>query len=188
MEETPAKFTDWTGSSEYSVYKDLLVHKTSEFNSYFFIHNSRQTFVALRPTIKIVHDQFIEPVIGLALLEALKDKQTEFERIEVKELLQKAIVAFTVMKTVDNGMFVFDANGIHMRFDTLPYEKVMSNVNLKINDFLVRTKNNKRIEGEEYLKKAMKIVVDNPDDFEEYEAKEESSSSGIISTGGIVSI
>ena len=188
MEISPDKFPTWFESSAYTVYKDLLVNKTSVFNKWFYIFNSRQTFVALKPNIQIVEDRFIKAPIGLELLTALKTSQTNANRKEVKELLQKSIVAFTVMLTVDNGMFKLDAQGIHMRFDALPYESTVTNINVKVNDFLTRTKANKKVEGEEYLKAARKIITENPNDFEEYTAKETVQQVSFTKTKSIVGI
>jgi hypothetical protein len=172
MEQSADKFSEWFESDCYTIYKELLVNKTATFNSDYHIFNSRQTFVAMRPTIKVVEDQFIAPVVGSPLLTALKSNQTKTFRKEVKKILQKAIVAFTIMKTVDNGMFVLDAKGIHMKFDVLPYEKNVTNVNLKINDFLVHTKASKKNEGEEYLKIALGLIEANTSGFPEYTIKE----------------
>ena len=188
MEEKPTKLDPWIQSDNYTVYKGLLVNKTSIFNSYYHIFNSRQTFVAMRPNIKVCEDQFIEPVIGSELLIALKTKQTNAHRIEVKKILQQSIVAFTIMKTVDNGMFVLDAQGIHMKFDVLPYEKNVTNVNLKINDFLTRTKENKRIEGEEYLKIALGVITANATDFSEYTVKKTPDHVHLTDTKSIVGV
>lgn len=171
MEQSADKFQAWFNSENYTVFKDLLVNKTSVFNKFYHIFNSRQTFTAMRPTIKVVEDQFIKPVIDDTLLSVLKSNQTIQERKDVKELLQQSIVAFTIMKTVDNGMFILDAKGMHMRFDVLPYEKTVTNVNLKINDFLVHTKKSKQIEGEEYLKMALKVIEENTSKFPEYTIK-----------------
>lgn len=188
MEQSADKFSAWFDSDCYTIYKELLVNKTSTFNTYYHIFNSRQTFVAMRPTIKVVEDQFINPVIGTNLLADLKTNQTVAERKEVKKLLQQSIVAFTIMKTVDNGMFILDAKGMHMRFDVLPYEKTVTNINLKINDFLVHTKRSKQIEGEEYLKLALKIIEDNTDKFSEYIIKETPDHINITNTKSIVGI
>ena len=188
MEQSADKFTAWFESENYTVYKELLVNKTSTFNTYYHIFNSRQTFIAMRPTIKVVEDQFINPVIGTNLLAALKTNQTVAERKEVKKLLQQSIVAFTIMKTVDNGMFILDAKGMHMRFDVLPYEKTVTNINLKINDFLVHTKRSKQIEGEEYLKLALKIIEDNSDKFSEYTIKETPDHINLTNTKSIIGI
>ncbi|MBE7688454.1 hypothetical protein F6A46_09420 [Tenacibaculum finnmarkense genomovar ulcerans] len=186
MEQSADKFLDWFNSDYYTVYKELLVNKTSIFNKWYYIFNSRQTFVAMMPTIRIVEDQFIKPVIGSELLDDLKSNQTIQERKEVKEYLQQAIVAFTVMKTVDNGMFILDARGMHMKFDVLPYEKSVTNVNLKVNDFLVRTKRNKKVAGEEYLKIAKEIILKNPTLFPEFKIKPVRNNLKITVTKGIV--
>lgn len=186
MEESPDKFEAWVNSNEFSVYKDLLVNKTKVFNTYHHIFNSRQTFMALQPTIITVEDQYISPAIGAELLDALKSDQTVAERKQVKQYLQQSIVAFTVMKTVNNGMFVMDAKGMHMRFDELPYEKTVTNINLKINDFLLRTKDSKENEGIEYLRKAQKLIEANLDKFEEFQAKESKASVKVYKGKGIV--
>lgn len=186
MEESPDKFPIWVNSDQFSVYKDLLVHKTKVFNTYHHIFNSRQTFMALRPTIITVEDQYISPAIGRELLDALKSDQTVSERKQVKKYLQQSIVAFTVMKTVNDGMFVMDAKGMHMRFDELPYEKTVTNINLKVNEFLLRTKDSKENEGIEYLRLAQKLIEANPDKFEEFQAKASKASVNIYKGKGIV--
>jgi len=168
METYPDKFGAWTADDSYKKYTSLLVNSTAIFNEHYTIFDSRQTFMAMLPEISIVESQFIKAPIQEALLTALKTKQTVVERIKAKVLLQKAIVSFTISKVVENGLFVLDAQGIHVRFDVLPYEKVNSNVNLKINDFLVHTKKNKVIEGEQFLKQALEIIEENPTLFTEY--------------------
>lgn len=188
MERSPDLFPEWFQSETYTVYSQLLVNKTSVFNKWFYIFNSRQTFVALKSNIQIVEDRFIKAPLGIELLTALKTNQTNTNRKEAKELLQKSIVAFTIMLTVDNGMFILDAQGIHMRFDALPYESTVTNINLKVNDLLTRTKANKQIEGEEYLKAALKIITQNPTDFEEYTAPETVQQIKITKTKSIVGI
>lgn len=188
MEKSADKFSAWFSSDCYTVYKELLVNKTSILNKYYHIFNSRQTFVAMKPTLKVVEDQFINPVIGSSLLVALKINQTDTVRKQVKDLLQQSIVAFTIMKTVDNGMFVLDAKGMHMRFDVLPYEKTVTNINLKVNDFLVHTKKSKKVEGEEYLKLAIKLMVSNPDKFPEYQIKEAQKHITITNTKSLVGL
>lgn len=188
MEKSADKFSAWFSSGCYTVYKELLVNKTSILNKYYHIFNSRQTFVAMKPTLKVVEDQFINQVIGSSLLVALKINQTDTVRKQVKELLQQSIVAFTIMKTVDNGMFVLDAKGMHMRFDVLPYEKTVTNINIKVNDFLVHTKKSKKVEGEEYLKLAIKLMVSNTAKFPEYQIKESQKHITITNTKSLVSL
>ena len=188
MEQSADKFTAWFSSENYTVYKQLLVNKTATFNTYYHIFNSRQTFVAMCPTIKIVEDQFIAPVIGANLLSNLKNNQTVEKRKEVKKILQQSIVAFTIMKTLDNGMFILDAKGIHMRFDILPYEKQIGFSQFKNNDFLIHTKASKQTQGEEYLKIALKIIENNTDKFSEYTIKETPKHIKLTNTKSIIGI
>jgi hypothetical protein len=188
MELSADKFQQWFESDYYTVYKDLLVNKTSVFNKYYHIFNSRQTFVAIRPNIIVVEDQFIKPVVGVALLTALKENQTHEIRKQVKQLLQQSIVAFSIMKTVDNGMFILDAKGMHMRFDVLPYEKKMGVNTSGNNDFIDRTKQNKRNEGEEYLKMALDVIDQHQSTFPEYTKKEAQDHISITDTKSIVGL
>lgn len=188
MEENTAKFQIWRDSNYYTTHNELLVNKTSIFNTYYHIFNSRQTFVAMRPTIKIVEDQFIISVIGENLLTELKNTQEDSNRIAVKKLIQQAIVSFTVMKIVNDGMYIIDAKGMHMRFDQLPYEKTMSSISLKNNNFLINTKDSKRKEGSEYLKLSLKIIENNTETFSEYTAKSIPKHINVITTKSIIGI
>ena len=57
LEKNPDKFTDFT--ENYSTqYKELLVHNASDFNNCYTIFTSRQTFLALVPTIRQVEPKF----------------------------------------------------------------------------------------------------------------------------------
>lgn len=174
MESDTSKFAAWTADASYTSHKSLLVNSTAIFNKYYNIFDSRQTFVALKPELITVEKQYIEAPVQADLLEALKTiSATNTNRTKAKTLLQQAIVAFTIAKVMSNGMFVLDAQGIHVRFDVLPYEKVNTNVNLKINDFLVHTRKNKIAEAEQYLKQAVELIKANPTDFAEYVPVEE---------------
>jgi hypothetical protein len=188
MEMSADKFMSWFNQEHYTVYKDLLVNKTSIFNKYFHIFNSRQTFIAIRPNIIVVEDQFIQPTIGSELLSTLKQAQSNDLRKKVKELLQHSIVSFSVMKTVDNGMFVLDAKGMHMRFDVLPYEKNMGINKSGHSDLINNIKHNKNIEGEEYLKMALDLIHNNESIFPEYTKKEDQDHVSITVTKSIVGL
>lgn len=178
MESDLTKFSAWTSDDSYKDYTSLLVNSTSVFQKYYNINNSRQTFLALVPEIKVVEPQFIEAPIGKELLKALKEVQTSEKRKEAKSLLQQSIVSFTLAKVLTNGLFRLDPDGIHVRFDVLPYEKIHANQN--ISEFISESRKNKASEGEQFLKKALKIVQDNPSDFSEYTAPVESDNTDTI--------
>lgn len=187
METNIEKFDAWKQDDTYKVFKSLLVNSTAVFNKHYNIFHSRQTFLALKAEIEIVEFQFIRSVLGEGLLKALKDDQTEAIRKEVKELVQKSIVCYTISKVAENGMFVLDATGMHVRFDVLPYEKV--NAKSVKNDELVKTRLNKAIEGEQFLNLAVEKIEANISEFTEYTIPTEATvSSKIVKTPGITMI
>lgn len=184
MELHSVEFPKWVTSNCYSVYKNLLVNTTDIFNSHYYIFNSRQTFIALKSKIKMVEDRFISGAIGSGLLLALYDKQTDVVRKKVKELLQKSVVAFTIMDVLDSGMFVLDAQGMRMRFDMLPYEKLVTK-EFKVNS---QFKENKKIEGEEYLKMALAMIRGNSPNFPEFLLPKKTKKKQLIKTKGIIGV
>lgn len=186
MNEAKLSFPSWTNDDSYNNYKELLVNSTSIFNKYYYIFNSYQTFASLVPTIRNVEDQFIKAPVQADLLTALKEDQNINERKEVKKLLQQSIVAFTVGKIVNNGMFVITPESLMMRFDQLPYEKTQAFDNK--NEFLKSMAASKMIEGEEYLKQALKLIKADQINFSEYVEKETILVSKYIKTQSIVGI
>ena len=186
MESNLEKFEAWQNDNSYKSYSNLLVNSTSVFNRHYNIFNSRQTFMALKAEIEIVEYQFINSKIQVSLMSALKSKQDNANRQKAKELIQKAIVCYTIAKVCQNGMFVLDASSIHVRFDVLPYEKVNANINQKSTNFLAETAKNKSSEAEQFIRLALEVINDNPSDFAEFQVSEEEIKKPIIiSTPGI---
>ena len=183
MEENIGSFTEWTNNDAYKNYATTLVNNTATFNKHYHIFNSRQTFMALKPEIETAQRQYLKAVIGAELLTALQANQTNANRKEAKELLQKSLVCFTIAKILENGLFRIEPAGISARFDVLPYEKIMP----VANEQLKQSQLNKITEAEQILKDALEIITENATDFEEYTAPEESENAteNIIVTKGI---
>ena len=165
LEANKDKFTSYTAEFQ-DKYSELLVPSASLFNTYYNIMNSRQTYLAMQPTMRRVEDEFLGWLCGDFITAIKTTGQTEF-RLQVKTLLQKAVVALTVSKVVMEGQFILDEKGIHLKFDTLEYEKTVTNINLKINDFLLRTSKEQETAGMEYLKAAQRVILANIDAFTE---------------------
>lgn len=186
MENNLSDFPEWTADKTYLQYNNTLVKDTATFNRHYNIFNSRQTFMALKPEIEIVERQYFNAVLGKELLTALKAKQTNANRIEVKELLEKSMVSFTIAKILQNSLFVISSTGITAKFDILPYEKITS----VSSDYLKESQKNKIAEAEQLLKLVIEIITENLSDFEEYTAPVESETAEekIIVTQGITMI
>lgn len=165
LEANKTAFTSYTDEYQ-DKQKELLVQNVATFEQHFYLHGSRQTYLALVPAMRTVEDKYIYSFLCEDFITSIKALDSDTQPLQAaRKLLQKAVVAFTVAKAVYEGQFVLDANGIHLRFDRLPHESIVTNVNLKINDFLKHTKEAKENEGLEYLKRLEKLIIDNPESF-----------------------
>ncbi len=148
------------------VSQELLVSNTGIFDKWFNIFGSRQTYLALLPYIRKVEDKFIKTFLCAPLIVELKDgTATDENHLEVKEYLQKAIVAFTVSKVCTEGLFLLDASGLRIKFDTLPHESHrIPDYGLPA-DQVMKMAKAQEADGIAYLKFARRIIEENKDDF-----------------------
>nr|WP_315245158.1 DUF6712 family protein [uncultured Flavobacterium sp.] len=169
MEENTAVFPEWVTSKYYAVFKELIVQQTSQFNEHYSIKKNRQTFIALRPTMIEIEDQYLKGMLGDCTLAFLKTKSTDPVVLKAQEEARKAVVAFTVAKAAITGMFEFTDSSFLVSSDQLPWEKqqVLSK------EDRCELKADRENAGKEYLKSLKKIIVDNPLIFNCYEDKKE---------------
>lgn len=170
MEENVADFPEWRDSKYYTVFKDLVVSQTTIFNDYFNIQKSRQTFIACKPSMREVEEQYLRAMLGESTLILLKEKSLNQVLFRTQELAQKAIVALTVAKVADTGTFSFTETSFTVSTDQMPWEKT----NLELSEEkLARLRKAKQLAGEEYLKALKKLIVANPSIFPAYQDKVE---------------
>ncbi|WP_313138398.1 DUF6712 family protein [Myroides sp.] len=105
-----------------TIYRDSLVYSTSEFNKYFNIMNSRQTFLSLKPSIINIEDKVIKTSFTANYIESLKGTATGDNKL-IKEFLQKAIVHGTIAKVYSEGIYEITPSSIVLKFDLLDYER-----------------------------------------------------------------
>jgi hypothetical protein len=164
LEANPTIFPEWTAKFG-AINKELLLHSTAEFQNSYNIFESRQTFLALLPSIRQVEDQYINTFLCPELLTALKSNPTEDNVLKLKEHLQKAIVHFTIAKVYDEGIFNLDASGIKLKFDTLPNETAKAVDYGKAVDQLNRAIKKNIDNGTNYMNLAKQLITDNPTSF-----------------------
>lgn len=169
MEENTTDFPEWGNSKYYTIFKELIVPQTTIFNDHFSIQKNRQTFLALKPYMREVEDQYFKAMLGAETLILLKTKSTDPIILEAQELAQKAVVAFTVAKAALTGTFTFTDSSFTVSSDQLPWEKQSELSKEDRNDL----KSDRQKAGEEYLKSLKKIVVANPTLFPSYQDKTE---------------
>lgn len=191
LEKNPTVFVDWTAEFG-TVNKKLLVHNTATFNQWYHIFNSRQTFLALQPSIRQVEDQYIKTMLCPELLEHLKTNVTGLDE-EVKTELQKAIVAFTVAKVANVGLFILDENGLRVNFETLIDGRKESVSYGKTSDQTSKLVEEQTNNGIQYLSVARELIETNITDFTQCDLplkKSTSSGTGYVpyDTSGILSL
>ena len=164
MEENVADFPEWSGSKYYTIFKDLIVPQTTIFNDHFSIQKNRQTFLALKPYMREVEDQYLKAMLGKETLILLKTKSTNDIVNESLELAQKAVVAFTVAKAAITGTFTFTDSSFTVASDQLPWEKQSELSKEDRNDL----KKARQEVGEEYLKSLKKLILENKTVFTAY--------------------
>ncbi|RZJ71081.1 DUF6712 family protein [Flavobacterium sp.] len=160
-------FPDWK-ANYLPINQELLVSSTGIFDKWFNIFGSRQAYLALLPYIRKVEDKFIKTFLCGPLIKALKDGTAAGEyHLEVKEYLQKAIVAFTISKVCTEGLFLLDASGLRIKFDTLPHESQrIPDYGLPA-DQIARMASIQEADGIAYLKFARKIIEAHAADFDQ---------------------
>jgi len=161
MERNKAAFPDWADSTQYTESKRLLVNNTAAFNDIYNIYESRQTFLALRPALQQVEDQYIRTFLCPELLTFLKTGNPTGAQLEVKEFLQKAIVAYTIAKVASEGIFTIDASSLMLKFDVLSNDKPQEVPALWLTNTIATHKAN----GDSYLKMVSDLITQNIDQF-----------------------
>lgn len=179
------KFLAWKSSEQYTKFKDVLVNSTAAFQEHYNIFNSRQTFMHLVPELKIVEQQYLIPGITLATLQELKTSDsTDATFLEVKNLVTKAAVLYTVSKNLGSGLFYQSSNGFELRFDILDYERNFTNEK-EITSQIERQRKEKQNEARSFLKVALNTIKANPVLFN-YTTPEVTSVQTFINGKGIV--
>lgn len=165
MEKNKDNFPEWKASAQYTESKKLLVNNTAAFNDCYTIYESRQTYLALQPAMRQVEDQYLYTFLCPELIEHLKTGDLIGVQPKVKEYLQKAIVAFTIAKVADEGIFNIDASGIMLKFDVLSTDTVKSPDYGKPADWLTKTVTRQNENAENYLKMAADLITKNIGQF-----------------------
>jgi hypothetical protein len=163
LDANPEVFTDYTENYKQSN-NELLVNNATTFSKYYNIFDSRQTYIALMPTVRKVEDQYLHTFICPELIEALKADVTSNLKA-VKVALQKAIVAFTVAKISNTGLFIFDERGLRVDFENMSDGRRENPSYGKSVDQLKTLAEEETNNGTQYLKLVAEIIEANPTDF-----------------------
>lgn len=166
LEKNPSVFTDYTENYS-AINNELIVNNATDFSKYYTIFNSRQTFLALMPTIRVVQDQYIKTMLCSELVADLKKTATE-KLAELQVEIRKAIVAFTIAKVCNNGLFILDDRGLRLDFENYSDGRRESIQNGKSAEQIKSLADEQIANGTQYLQIAKEIILENPNTFSQY--------------------
>lgn len=170
LEANTDVFTDY--ATNYStINNELLVNNAVTFSTWYNINNSRQTYMALQPTIRQAEDQFLNNWLCadfISLLKNIPESETEANQAilqSIKEPLQKALVNITVSKVAAIGLFELGSTGLKINFENYLGGRKQSvdygNTADQIKALSSSLNNNATV----YLKQAKQLIEDNMSSF-----------------------
>jgi len=163
LEANPTNFTDY--ATNYStINNELLVNSAIVFSKYYNISESRQTYLALQPMLRLVEDQYLHTFLCPELITALRPEVTG-NLLKLKTAIQKAMVAFTVAKVSNIGLFILDDKGLRIDFENMMDGRRESSSYGKTVDQTEKLAIEQINNGTQYLQLAKQIIEDNPTDF-----------------------
>ena len=168
MEANPAEFTEWVESDNYTVFKELFVFQTSQFQRTYNIESSRITFLKLQPHLRKIEKKYFADWLGKVTQDIIKATKSD-EAKEALEIAQAASVSLCVASVANEGAFLFNANGLSMFLSEIPGEK---KTGLSVEE-LQNLHQIKTQEGIQYLKELKKHLEKYPAKFVEFNTKEE---------------
>nr|WP_322625646.1 DUF6712 family protein [uncultured Flavobacterium sp.] len=166
LEQNKTVFPEW--AENYLTTNQLIVNSTASFQLAYNIFDSRQTYMALVPSLQQVEDQYIIRFISDALHSHLVLGELNAVQHRLKVLLQKAIVSFTVAKVCTEGLFIISPDGLKVSFTSLPNDRTQPIDYGKASEFLEQTSFNLKRNGDNYLELAKELIQSNPDSFTDF--------------------
>lgn len=170
-------FPNWRTSPSFTMLNETFCKHTDDFQKWFNIYNSRRTFLAFKPDIREITEQYFYPWLNLDTISQIKTASTNPVIVRALELAQKAEVALTIAKISKTGKFEVTETGFFLRWEALAHEKAYKDVNFKVLD---RLSSLKQVAGEEYLKKLKNYIEENLNVFTNYVVETTTQTSSII--------
>ncbi|WP_276496723.1 DUF6712 family protein [Pontibacter litorisediminis] len=117
-------FAKWATSSAVVVSRENFINSAREFSREYNINNSRLTYLSLQSIIRKVEPFMLEPVLGTALFEELKEQilrgeVSEENQVLLRRFIRPAVAHFTVAKALPERSFRFSGDTITLNLEEL---------------------------------------------------------------------
>lgn len=169
LEKNKADYDSWVDSDAYTVFKELFINTVDEFHDEVNIDKSRRTFLALKQKIKLCEKEYIKPILGTTLFDAIKEDinsgeiSAEFEPL--LDLIRTALANLSIASAINSLNLKIDKNGITL-YEALGNDDPKRKQPLA--EQLREFKQEHQQIGENFLKKLSDYLRDNKDDYSDY--------------------
>jgi hypothetical protein len=116
LSENPTLFTFFNNSSFIKNTDGLIVKSLGEFQQFFNLNNSPQTFYHLVPTMRNIEMNYIDKWLNPTC------KAQVLANADIKKMLEAVVVAYTIAQSVGQSSFKTENGGMVFRFEQLPWE------------------------------------------------------------------
>lgn len=182
MESNPEGFEKWTSSDEYTVFDELIVSHTKDFQKWSDINNSRRVFISMKPHLEHAQEIYVNQWLNDETIQVIKNAENKITK-RAKKLLHAALVNHALARAVLGGGYIFGTGSIYMQHLDLPGDKSKF-LSEKEKGMLQRQKENA---GDECLKLLKLHIESNIESFKGYIIKEISTIINVTDTKSIVS-
>lgn len=162
----------WRVSDNRNEYLKFFINDATEFSKAYNIHGNFAFYLYLRDTIDFVEEQYIEPVIGSALFTEIKSQilnnTVSANNSKILKWIRKAVAYKTIYHAIPKLMTYIDEFGIQESFLSLALTADATQA--ARNEFVSYQLKESETNGESYLLKLRRYLIDNATDYPLYVA------------------
>lgn len=171
LEKNKGDYEEWVDSDAYTILKELFINTADEFHKEVNINRSRRTFMAIRQKIKLAEEDYIKPILGEGLFDAIKEDinsgDISAEFVPLLKYIKTAVANLAIASSVLSLNFKIDDKGITL------YDNSMSNDDdpkrkQALAEQLREFKQEHQQIGENFLKKLSDYLRDNKEEYSDY--------------------
>jgi hypothetical protein len=172
LETNKATYTAWADSDSFTEFNEHFLRTAKEFNTYYFINNSRRLFIKLKPFIAESELVAIKNILGTDLFDALKTKvadgSTAGVYVTILDYVRRAMVYLTMQDAIPQLGVIINEQGVSIN-ETLGSGTFIIQKSPNDNTIVSSIDQAKR-KAQQMTELLAKYLEDNADDITEYTA------------------
>lgn len=169
LEKNIADYATWAASDRVSILRANFINTATDFNAHYNIGNSRRTFLALLPLMRIAEETDVLTLLGAEFYDEIKVHIAQNTVPDKSKLLinylQKAIAHLAMVQAIAALDVYITANGTRIGSLKISSEKTQTDLQ-RLSSHETHCRNT----ANTYLAKAKKFIYDNIADFPTFES------------------